>query len=51
MSKPKGIKSLKEIEIVTEKLEISEIIMQIKKELRIKVLAKLLNIELIKESK
>ena len=51
MSKPKRVKRLKEMEIAIEKLEKPEIAKQIIKEFRIKILAKLLNIELIKESK
>ena len=51
MSKPKRVKRLKEMEIAIEKLEKPEIANQIIKEFRMKILAKLLNIELIKESK
>ena len=51
MSNPKRIGKLNEIEIAIKKLEKPGIITQIIKELRIKILAKLLNIELIKESK
>ena len=51
MSNPKRIKRLKEMKIAIEKIEKPEITKQIIKEFCIKILAKLLNIELIKESK